>query len=148
VRETESWPWTLVGAGPGEVLDTKIASELIEMLHFLTFVDVLSGPSETGLDKPIVLTILTFDHFAYTLKIGVPPQRKPDAPYYLSVAVAAHFPAERRPPSHAESSDEKKKSDEEFQEKTKKLRNKLAKESQLAASQRIFVVESQVVEPL
>src|SRR5439155_19571338 len=95
-----------------------------------------------------VLTILTFDHFAYTLKIGIPPQHNPDGIYYLSVAVAANLPTERpADPTSAESPAEKKQYEERFQDKTEKLRGKLAKESQLAAAQRVFAVESQVIEP-
>lgn len=150
VRETESWPWSLVAPRPGEELDTKIASEIVEMLHFLTFVDILPtplrAPSETGMDKPILLTILTFDRFAYTLKIGVPPQRKQDAIYYLSVAVSANLSSERPPGAGPETADEQKKLDEEFQNKTRKLREKLARESQLA--HRVFTIESQLIEPL
>ena len=41
-----------------------------------------------------------------------------------------------------------KKLHEEFQDKTGKLRDKLAKESQLAAAQRVYVVDSHILGPL
>ena len=41
-------------------------------LSYASFVDVASNaaPAVTGLDKPLALTLATFDHFTYDLKIG------------------------------------------------------------------------------
>jgi hypothetical protein len=85
LRETESWPWNLVAGKPGEVLDTNYASQVAQMLGILSFVDVVPNavPSTTGLDKPMVVTVLTFDHFTYTLKIGA---KGPGGNYYMAVS--------------------------------------------------------------
>ena len=66
------------------------------------------------------------------------------------MAVAADIPKERpaRWTAKAEGLDEEKKLHEEFQDKTGKLRDKLAKESQLAAAQRVYVVDSHILGPL
>jgi len=150
VRENESWPWTLVAPRPSEALDTKMASELVEMLRFLAFVDILPSPppapAETGFDKPIVMTILTFDNFAYTLKIASPPERKPEGNYYLTVAVSAKLSTQSS--SESENAGEKEPRDAQFQDKLKRLRDKLGQESQLAAAHRIFAVEPQIIDPL
>lgn len=151
VREKESWPWTLAGAKPDEVLDAQVAADYVEAIRFLTFSDVLpsTAPSSvTGLEKPLVLTILTSDHFAYTLKIGTPPNRTAESPYYLTVAVSARLPNERSPATLPETSEEKKKGDEEFLKNMARLREKLARESELASAQRIFVVEPHLIESI
>jgi hypothetical protein len=56
------------------------------------------------LDKPLTVTIETFDHFTYTLKIGA---KTPENDYNLNVAVTADFPTERTP-GKDEKPDEKK----------------------------------------
>jgi hypothetical protein len=145
-RETESRPWSLTGGEPGGggALDNTIAAQIAEMLGFLSFVDVVSNtaPSGTGLDQPTLVNILTFDHFAYTLKIGA---KGPAGNYCMTVAVTADIPA-GRVAGKDEKPEETKELDKEFQDKTKRLRDKLAKEQALAAW--IYVADSQMIESL
>lgn len=94
-RETESIYWTLADARPGEIVDTNFATVTARMLPYLSFVDVLpanNAPEQCGLDHPQVVTIETFDHFTYTLKIGAKTQDY----YFLTVAVAADLTPEQK----------------------------------------------------
>jgi hypothetical protein len=140
LRENPPWPWTLVSAQPGEVLNTNFAAQLAEMLGFLTYVDVAPGYSATRLENPVVMTILTFDHFAYTLKIGA---KQPDGNYPMTASVSANIPA-KRVPGNDEPPDDAKLLDEKFQDRTKKLREKLAKEQAMASW--VYMIDSAVVE--
>jgi hypothetical protein len=97
-RETEIAPWVLADTRAGEVLDSnKVSSLAASALSYASFVDVASNtaPAVTGLDKPLALTLATFDHFTYDLKIG---GKTPEGNFYLTVAAAARHsrPADRR----------------------------------------------------
>jgi hypothetical protein len=143
-RASESAPWLLAGARPGEALDTNKVSSVGSTLSYPSFVDVAANakPDETGLDKPLLVTIETFDHFTYTLKIG---KKTPENDYNLNVTVAAEIPTERAA-GKDEKPDDKKKLDKEFQDKTKQLSDKLKQEQTLAKW--TFLVNSWLVEPL
>ncbi|HEV7925031.1 MAG TPA: DUF4340 domain-containing protein, partial [Verrucomicrobiae bacterium] len=95
-RASESEPWVLADLKPGEVFDTNKVSSLSSALGFPSFVDVAAdaAPDKTGLDKPMTVTIETFDHFTYTLKIG---NKTPENEYNLNVAVTADIPTARTP---------------------------------------------------
>jgi hypothetical protein len=129
-RATESAPWVLADLKAGEVFDSNKVSSLASSLNFPSFVDVAAdqAPDKTGLDKPLTVTIETFDHFTYTLKIG---HKTPENNYDFNVTVAADIPAARTP-GKDEKAEDKTKLDKEFQEKTKTMQDKLKKESSLA----------------
>jgi hypothetical protein len=143
-RESDSKPWTLADAKPGEVLDTTKAAQTAEMLNFLGFVDVVSASTPSALDKPTAISIETFDRFFYTLKINTP---KPEANYQVAIGVRAEIPSERIARAD-ETQEDRKKLDEEFQANSKKLRDKLARESRFASNGCDYVVESRLIEPL
>jgi hypothetical protein len=143
-RATESAPWVLEGARPEEVLDSNKVSSVASTLSYPSFVDVAANakPDETGLDKPLLVTIQTFEHFTYTLKVG---KKNAANDYNLNVTVAADLPAERAA-GKDEKPDDKKKLDKEFQDKAKLLADKLKQEQSLA--QWTFLVNSWLVDPL
>jgi hypothetical protein len=142
-RESETAPWILADAKPGEILDTNKVASLASTLNYPSFVDVTTGPSaETGLDKPLTVTIQTFDHFNYTLAIG---KKTPENDYYLKISAGAVLPSERTP-GKDEKSDDKKKLDKEFQDKNKPLQEKLKREESLG--QWTYVVNGWLVDPL
>ncbi len=143
-RESESSPWVLSNIRAGEALDTNKVSSLSSTLSYPSFVDVAAepAPGKTGLDKPLVVTIATFDHFTYTLKIGA---KTPENDYNLNVAVAADFPAERTP-GKDEKADDKKKLDKEFQDKLKPLQDKLRQEKSL--DNWTYLVNNWLIDPL
>jgi hypothetical protein len=89
-HDTESSPWVLADAKSGEVLDSKRALMITNALNSPRFADVApaSDLARTGLDKPMVLSIETFDHFAYTIKIGA---KGPDDNYRVLVDVKAEI---------------------------------------------------------
>lgn len=136
-REGDSSRWALADLKPGEVLDTTNASLAAEILAFPKFLDVLprTASSATGLERATVVTVLT-DRLGYTLKVG---PKRPDGNYLLTVAVAADLPA-GRVADKDETPETKEKLDKEFQEQIRQLRDKLAREQELARW--IYVVDS------
>jgi Domain of unknown function (DUF4340) len=144
-RETESSPWVLIDGKPGEVLDTKKISPIVNALNLPMFVDVAStnASGNSGWDKPMVVTIETFDHFAYALKVGA--KGGGEDSYRMTVAVTADIPMERVS-GKDELPDEKKKLDKEFQDNNRKLQDKLKQEQALAPW--VYVVNSWIMDPM
>ena len=144
-RETASAPWVLADTNAGETLDSNKVSSLATALGYASFVDIATNtaPTNTGLDKPLALTLATFDHFTYDIKIG---GRTPEENnLYMTVAVTADIPTNRAAAAD-EKPDDKKKLDAEFQATTKTLQDKLAREKSLAPW--VFVVTSMQMDPL
>lgn len=143
-RESESAPWVLADLKPGEVLDTNKVSSLASTLTYPSFVDVApdQSPAKTGMDKPSVVTIETFDHFTYTFNIG---NKTPENDYNLNVTVTAAAPTERTP-GKDEKPDDKKRLDKEFADKTKQLAAKFDQEKSL--DKWTYVVNSWLIEPM
>jgi hypothetical protein len=143
-RESESASWVLSNPKPGEVLDTNKVSSLSSTLSYPSFVDVApdQSPAKTGMDKPLQVTIDTFDGFTYTLRIG---DKTPENDYDLNVDVAAAVPAQRVA-GKDEKPDDKKKLDKEFLENTKKLSDKLHQEK--ALNKWTYVVNSWLIDPI
>lgn len=126
-RETESGDWTLAEAGEGEKADASKTSSLNYALSSPSFVDVtMAKPEELGLDKPVVITVETFEDFTYVLKTGA----KTNDNYPLAVSVTANIPAERTP-GKDEKPEDKARLDKEFGEKKQKLADRLAQEKNL-----------------
>jgi hypothetical protein len=143
-RESESSPWNLVDGKAGEVLDTNKASSTGDSLSFPSFVDVAlnTAPTQTGLDNPTVVTVETFDHFTYTLKIGA---KAGEESCYFAVAVTAEIPTGRAV-GNDEKPEDKQRMDKEFQDQTRKLQAKLKQEQALAPW--VYVVNSWILEPV
>jgi hypothetical protein len=144
-RESEDAPWVLDATNAGEMLDSNKVSSLGSALSYASFLDVASNtaPAATGLDKPLALTLATFDHFTYDIKVGGKTPENNNL--YLTVAVAADIQT-NRPAAATEKPEDKQKLDAEFQAKTKALQEKLAKEK--ALGQWVYVVSSMQVDPL
>ena len=143
-RETATGPWTLLEAKPGEELDNAKANSVSSHVANPTFADVLPADAptaETGLDNPSTLTIETFDGFDYELRIG----KLMDANYPVLVSVEAVLPNERKP-APDEKPEDKARLDQQFQEKQKKLGEKLAREQKLAG--RPYLIARGTVEQL
>ncbi len=128
-RETESGSWALVDAKPTENLDTNKVSGIATSISSPNFVDVVTNPKpeQTGLDKPLIITLETFDNFTYTLKIG---NKSGEENYHFTMAVNANFPKERVA-GKDEKPEDKTKLDKEFSDKNKQLEEKLKNEKQL-----------------
>jgi Domain of unknown function (DUF4340) len=128
-RESSSAPWKLVDPKPGEELDKNKTAGLATLFSYAYFADVLApnaSPAETGLDHPTTAHIETFDNFTYDLKIGKPNDKN----YPVLVSVQAQLP-KARTPGKDEKPEEKSKLEKEFEEKQKRLTEKLAKEQKL-----------------
>ena len=126
-RETETGSdWKLAEAKPGEQLDSSKASNFSYALNSPSFNDVLpvgTKPEQSGLDKPTVITLDTFDNFTYTIKLG----QKTNDNLSLVVSVTAQLPKERTP-GKDEKAEDKARLDKEFKEKQKKYEDKLSQE--------------------
>jgi hypothetical protein len=143
-RESATGEWKLADAKPDEKVDANKNFSLGSIFSSPNFDDVLAPtakPEETGLDKPTVAKIETFDGFTYELKIGKPSGK--DTP--VTVAVSADLPKERTP-GKDEKPEDKTKLDDEFKAKQKRLEEKLANEQKFAG--RVYLVPQSSVEPL
>jgi hypothetical protein len=143
-RETDSGPWVLENKKAGEELDTNKVSSLSSTLSYPSFVDVAADPSpaKTGLDKPLVITITTFDKFVYTIKVG---SKAAQNNYNMTVSVEGKFATERTP-EKGESADAKKKLDTVFKDNLMPSVAKLAQEKTLDKA--TYLVNSWLIDPL
>ncbi len=126
---TSATPWKLAEAKPGEELDTSKAAGVATIFNYGSFVDVLppdAPGADTGLDKPAIVKIDTFDGFTYELRIG----KLNGENYPVLVSVKADLPKERTAGAD-EKPEDKTKLDEEFKSKQKTLTEKLSKEQAL-----------------
>ncbi|HYE33416.1 MAG TPA: DUF4340 domain-containing protein [Methylomirabilota bacterium] len=143
-RESESGEFKLADAKEGEQIDTGKASGLGWVLSSPSFNDVATNiaPEVTGLDKPFLATIETFDNFTYTIKVGKPTAGED---YYFAMDVAAKIDAERKAAAD-EKPEDKEKLDKEHKDKIAKLEEKLKTEK--ALSKHVYLVAKWTVEPL
>jgi hypothetical protein len=135
--------WKLADAKGTEELNKSVANSLASLLASLRFTDVLppdANPAEYGLDKPELLTIRTYDRFAYTLKIG---KRSGDS-YPVTVSVTAD-PVTERTASPNEKSEDKTKRDEEFKTRLKELQEKAVAEKEF--ERRTYLVPKFSIDP-
>lgn len=141
-RQSEAAPWVLANAKPGEVLDTSKVSSLASSMTSPSFVDVSTEPAaKTGLDKPLVVTITTFDNFTYTLKIG---KQTPNRNYNMNVVVTANLDTHRLK-GKDEKPDVAKKMDTIFNEHLAAQQSKLKKE--MAFEKWTYLVNSYLIDP-
>ena len=142
-RETEAGEWKLVDATPEEKVDSSKVSGVSNPFSSPSFNDVRasSAVAELGLDKPILVTIDTFENFTYTVKVG----QKTNDVYAMMISVAADL-AKERTPGKDEKAEDKDKLDKEFKEKQKKLEEKLAQEK--PCENWVYLVSSWTVDPV
>ena len=130
-RETETGELKLVEAKPDEKLDATKVSGIPNALSYPSFNDVVAHPNaaETGLDKPTIAQLDTFDDFHYTVKIG---NKSGEDNYFMTVAVNATLPKERAP-GKDEKKEQKAQLDKEFKDKVQRLTDKLTQEQRCAS---------------
>jgi hypothetical protein len=121
-RASETNDWQLAGAKAGEKLDATKITSVTAPFSSASFNDVAPLAATPAASKTVV-TVETFDGFAYTAKIGL----KQDDNFPASVAVTASLPASRTP-GKDEKPEDKAKLDKDFQTHQKALADKLAKE--------------------
>jgi Domain of unknown function (DUF4340) len=144
-RETETGDWTLADKKEGEELDKGKSSSVSYALSSPSFNDVVSPaskPEETGMDKPVVASLETFDNLVYTVRIG---KKTGEDNYFMTMAVAGDLPKERTP-GKDEKPEDKEKLEKEFKEKVEKLKEKLNKEK--AFEKWTYLVSKWTVDPL
>ena len=125
VRANENTEWVLADTTTNEVLDVSKVSGLSNPFSSPSFVDALSADTKeaTGLNQPSVVTVETFDHLTYQVKVGA----KTNENQFLALTLAADLPKERTP-GKDEKPEDKTKLDKEFADAQKKIQEKLAKE--------------------
>ncbi len=126
-RETETGEWKLADLKPEEKFENSKASSLNYALSSPSFNDVASPdlkPEESGMDKPTLAKLETFEGFLYTVNIS---GKTNEDNHYLKVNVQGNF-AKERTPGKDEKPEDKEKLDKEFKEKTEKLQEKLKNE--------------------
>ncbi len=143
-REKENGEWKLADAKAGESLDTAKSSGVTSALSSPSFNDVATNtaPDKTGLDKPLLAKLSTFDGFNYEVKVG---SKTGEDNYFMQVSVNGSFPKERTA-GKEEKPDDKTKLDKEFKEKTDKLQEKLKTEKDY--EKWTFVVSKWTIDPL
>lgn len=145
VKESQTNDWKLADAKANEELDSGKASGVTSALSYPSFNDVATNaaPEQTGLDKPTVAKIETFDGLRYEVKIGKKLEDKDD--HYMQVAVSGNFPKERTA-AKDEKPEDKEKLDKEFKDKLAKQEEKLKNEK--AYEQWVYIVPKYTLEPL
>jgi hypothetical protein len=143
-KEKENGEWKLADGKTGEQLDTGKSSGVTSALSSPSFNDVAtnSAPDKTGLDKPLLAKLSTFDGLDYQVKVG---SKTGDDSYFLQMTVNGSFPKERTA-GKDEKPEEKTRLDKEFKEKTQKLEEKLKTEKEY--EKWTFVVSKWTIDPL
>lgn len=145
VKASQTNDWKLADAKGAEQLDTGKASGVTSALSYPSFNDVATNtaPEKTGLDKPTIVKIETFDGLRYEVKIGNKVEDKED--HYMQVAVTGNF-AKERTPGKDEKPEDKERLDKEFKDKLAKQEEKLKTEK--AFEQWVYIVPKYTLEPL
>lgn len=143
-RETETNDWKLADLKTGEELDANKVSGIANALVSPSFVDVVPNPklNETGLDKPTIIILETFEMQTYTLNVG---GKSGEDNHFFTVAVKADF-GTARAAGKDEKPEDKAKLDKEFSEARTKLEEKLKAEQKLALW--TYVVAKWTVDPI
>ena len=143
-REKENGEWKLADLKPGEQLDTGKSGGVTGALSSPSFNDVAtnSAPDKTGLDKPLVARLSTFDGFNYEVKVG---NKTGEDNYFLQMSVNASLPKERTA-GKDEKPEDKTRLDKEFKEKNDKLQEKLKTEKDY--EKWTYVVSKWTIDPL
>jgi hypothetical protein len=142
-RKDDHADWELQDAGAGESLDKENANPLSSLS--LSFQDVRpenTPGNESGLDKPLLVELETFEGFHYRLEIG---GAGPEQTHFVRVKVSADLPAARTPAAN-ETAEEKSKKDEEFSKQLEQWKTRLADEQKLEHWS--FLVTDWSLEPL
>ena len=126
VRENESADWKFAGSGVKP--DLQKITDVASSLGWINLADVVADPArtDTGLDRAVTLKALTYDGLSYTVRIG----KQAGDNYYLRFAVAGE-PTKARAAPKNEKAEDKAKNDKEFEERRKKLVEKLEREKKL-----------------
>ena len=140
-RDTESADWKLVGSKDRP--DLQKATDLASSLGWVNLVDVVADPAkaETGLDHPVRIQSQTFDGLKYTLDIG----KQAETGYYVRIAVSGE-PLKTRTPGKNEKAEDKLRNDKDFEERRKKLLDKLPGEKKLESW--TYLVAKTTLDPL
>jgi hypothetical protein len=136
-RDVEWGQWKFVGAG---TLDASSAVGAVNALGNLSFNDVSVKPVET--EKPVTVVAETFDNLTYRLNLA--PRKGADE-YSLNVSVSGEPPV-KRATEKDEKPEERERRDKDYEERRKRLTERLAKEK--ALSKWTFVVAKSAVEPM
>jgi hypothetical protein len=125
-RASETNDWALADAKAGEKLDSSKISSVTSPLSSASFNDVAPRAAASAGGSNTVLTIETFDGFAYVATVAP----KKDDNYPVTFALTANLPT-ARVAAKDEKAEDKAKLDKDFATHQKTLTDKLAKEQAL-----------------
>ncbi len=140
-RDSDNADWKF--SGSKEKPDLQKATDLASAFSWMSITDVVAEPEKagTGLERAVTIKAGTFDGFAYTLRIG----NKAGDNYYVGIAVAGE-PLKARTPEKGEKAGDKATKDKEFDERRKKLGEKLGREQQFGRW--TYLIAKNSIEPL
>src|SRR5215831_877717 len=140
-RNTEGMDWKL--AGSSKAPDLQKATDLSSSFGWVNLVDVVPDPDkvDTGLDHPVTIQSKTFDDLTYTMKVGKPVESN----YYVRFSVSGE-PPKARTPEKNEKAEDKAKKDKDFDERRKKLLDKVQGEKKLEGW--TYLVSKTTLDPL
>jgi hypothetical protein len=155
-RESEEAEFKLTGATGAEVLDTTATSPLKSIFSYARFDDVVPAAdlaTRAATEGKRIAVIETVEGFTYTIEIIPAKPAASDSEdtspaadnYFMTVAVAADLPKERKKEADEKPEDATAK-DTAFTEQLKLLTEKLAKEKAFAGT--TFEISKTTVEPL
>jgi len=122
--------WKLDGIGAGEQLDFTKPNSASYSLGRLEVADVAAPdtkPADVGLDKPTVISFSTLDGLEYRIRLG----NEIGANRYALIEVGG-TPLKARAPEPGESAEDKARRDKDFEERARKIAERLSAEKALA----------------
>jgi hypothetical protein len=145
VRETETGDWNLADRGDLEILDKSKTVALNSVLSYASFTDVKAADAEDvkeAFQGARTIDLNTFDGFQYLLTVGNEPSGEN---YLVKIGINANYPRERVAAAD-ETAEDKERLDKDFQERLKKLDEKLKQEKECDSW--VYVVSKWTVDPL
>ena len=131
VRDQEAGEWRLADAKPNEKFDNTRGTSAVNAISMMSFSDVVASTTsvDTGMDKPRVVVVDTFDGLTYTFRVG---NSASDDNQYIGVTVSGE-PAKERVAAAGEKAEDKDRWDKEFKERLAKLETRLKFEQTLSS---------------
>ena len=129
-RTGDNNDWRLDGIASGEKLDFTKPNSASYSLGRLSVADVAppgTKPEEAGLDKPTVVSLTTLDGLSYSIRLG-----KEEGPNRYAKIEVGGTALKVRAPEPRETAEDKARRDKDFEERVKKIAERLAAEKGLA----------------
>ncbi|MSR66927.1 MAG: DUF4340 domain-containing protein [Pedosphaera sp.] len=143
-RELETAPWSLIEPKTGEQVDPNKANTIGSPFFSASFSDILVGKNaeDSGLAKPVAVTLRTFDDLTYQIHLG---KKSETGDYPMQLTVQSNI-SEKRTPGKDEKPEDKEKLDKEHADRLKSSKDKLAKDKRFEG--RVYLVSGWAADPI